>query len=291
MISNMSRTARVLSVATVLVALAMVAGRSWSADRRSPVVLADAAPSSYLPAILKPQNTPTPAPTATPVPTATVTPGATGTPRPTPNPAGDNLLVNGSFEDGWIDLPPAAGNLTNQQPIGWTLTWLPPGTLLWDSSSDIARGVPECLHKPYWTLPPNEWLGAPDALILDGDITYKMFHHGTSFGSELWQDVGTLQAGKYRLTMPVQLHWQEKLDPNDPTWDTYTAESGAWILVNGQKLGRWTNAREMGDREWTYHIVEFELSAPADVEVLLRFKSKYANKDFFVDAVVLETID
>jgi len=37
------------------------------------------------------------------------------------------MLKNPSFEDGWQDLPPAPGNLTNQQPAGWTLRWLEPG--------------------------------------------------------------------------------------------------------------------------------------------------------------------
>ncbi len=204
-----------------------------------------------------------------------------------------NLLVNGGFEEPWTDLPPA-GNLTNQQPAGWTLVWLEPGTPMWDTpqdNPDIANGVPECLHKPQHTLPPDEWLGAEDALILDGRTTYKMFHSGTSFGSQLTQTV-TLAPGRYRLTVPVQLHWQENLDPDDPTWDTLTAESGAWIVADGQTLGgEWRNAREMGDREWTSHVVKFELTETADVDVLLRFKSKYANKDFFVDAVSLVRVE
>jgi hypothetical protein len=155
----------------------------------------------------------------------------------------------------------------------------------------VAGGLPECLHKDINTLPPDEWPGAPNALILDGIQTYKMFNSGAPFGGELSQVVENLPAGTYRLTVPIQLHWQEKLDPNDPTWDTYTAESGAWVIVNGQKLGRWAHAREMGDREWYTHVVEFDLAASADVEVLLRVKSRYALKDFFIDAVRLEAVN
>lgn len=292
MINYSQRT--VAGLTAVFVSLVVLAGWGWSAARRVPAALANGGdPSSNLPVIFKPQNTATPAPTATPVatntPAPTATPDVTATPRPTPDPASDNLLVNGSFEDGWIDLPPTVGNLINQQPVGWTLIWLPPGSPMWDSPADTARGVPECLHKPSLLLPVDERLGGSRALILDGDVTYKMFHHGASFGSQLTQTV-SLPAGSYRLTVPVQLHWQEKLDPNDPTWDTYTAESGAWVLVNGQKLGQWVNARQMGDRTWTDHVVEFTLTAPADVDVLLRFKSKYANKDFFMDAVRLEAV-
>ncbi|MEZ4517225.1 MAG: hypothetical protein R3C44_10430 [Chloroflexota bacterium] len=284
-------TARVVGVAAVIITLIIIAGWQWHSDRRANIALASTDPqSSNLPAIFVPDNTPTPVPTNTPQPTATATPGPTGTPRPTPDPNSDNLIVNGSFEDGWTDIYSPVDNQLKQQPTGWVLSWLEKGEKLYDDPVNEARSLPECLHKPYWTLPENEWLGGPNALILDGDYTYKMFNRGNSFGSELLQMV-SLPAGTYRLTVPVQLHWQENLDPNDPTWDTYTAESGAWIVANGQKMGQWANAREMGDREWYYHEVEFTLNSPAEIEVLLRFKSKYANKDFFIDAVLLEAIN
>lgn len=286
---NAFRAGRALGIAAVFVVLVGLMVSQWP-DRSHVLAVGQ---SANLPAIFSPESTPTPEPTGTPVPTSTVPPTAvpSPTPRPTAIPGDSNLLVNGSFEAGWVNLPPVVGSLINQQPIGWTLTWLEPGTPLWDSPADIARGIAECLHKDPTTLPPNEWLGGPNALILDGDHTYKTFHSGASFGTQLWQPVDNLPAGHYRLTVPVQLHWQEDLDPNDPTWDTYTAESGAWILVNGQKLGQWVNARQMGDRTWTEHVVEFTLAETADVEVLLRFKSKYAHKDFFIDAVRLEAID
>ena len=98
-------------------------------------------------------------------------------------------------------------------------------------------------------------------------------------------------AGTYRLTVPIQLHWQEDLDPDDPTWDTYTAEAGVWIIVNSNLTGGWVTARDLGDRRWFYHIIEFTLPAETEVEVLIRVKSIYwSPKDFFIDAVWLEEI-
>jgi hypothetical protein len=118
-----------------------------------------------------------------------------------------------------------------------------------------------------------------------------MFHRGAAFGSQLSQSV-VLPAGRYRLTVPVQLHWHENLDPNDPTWDTYTAESGVWALTGGGQIGGWATARDMGDRRWYYHVVEFTLPAQQEVEVLIRVKSIYRSpKDFFVDAVWLERLN
>ncbi len=76
-----------------------------------------------------------------------------------------SLLENGSFEDeGWTDLSPVG----NQQPVSWTLTWVEPGELLYDSDNDRAEVIPECVHKGSDQLPPDEQLGTPGALILDG---------------------------------------------------------------------------------------------------------------------------
>ena len=243
---------------------------------------ADSAGGVNLPIILKPANTPTP------------------TPRPTPVPPPDgNWIANGSFEDGWTDLPPVEGFLINQNPNGWTLSWLQRGEEVWDLRTihpddpvvGVVSGVAEMIHKLNLQLPPHEQLGGPQALILDGAAVYKMFHRGAAFGSQLTQKV-TLPAGKWRLTVPVQLHWHENLDPDDPTWDTYTAESGVWALYNGQQEGGWATARDMGDRQWYDHVVEFTLAAEQDVEVLIRVKSIYwSPKDFFIDAVTLESVD
>ncbi len=137
----------------------------------------------------------------------------------------------------------------------------------------------------------SEWLGGPRALILEGKHTYKLFHNAGAFGSQLSQWV-TLPPGRYRLTVPVQLHWHEDLYPDDPTWDTFTAESGAWVIYGGTQIGGWATAREMGDRRWFYHVIEFNVAAETSVEVLIRVKSIYQGpKDFFVDAVWLEKIN
>ncbi|MCP5094394.1 MAG: hypothetical protein GY943_02445, partial [Chloroflexi bacterium] len=87
------------------------------------------------------------------------------------------MLKNGSFTEGWTDMPPAPGNLINQQPNGWKLRWIEQDESLF-GTGDKATGVPECVHKLAKQLPANEQLGAKDALILAGDTTYKIFHFG-----------------------------------------------------------------------------------------------------------------
>lgn len=243
--------------------------------------------NANLPVVLKPENTPTP--TATPTLAPTLVPTITSTPtrnegcppNPTPNPL-TNGLVNGGFEGCWNTI-----ELGNQEPDGWDLTWVPPGQQLWDARyPEPASAIAEMIHKLKGQLPPNEWPGAPNALILDGEATYKIFSNYNIFGSQLFQRVD-LPAGSWRLVVPVQVHWHENLDGKDE----YTAESGAWVVANGAQSGAWAHAKQMGDRTWFYHVVEFNLPAPGSVDVVIRFKSAYrSTKDFFIDAVRIEPI-
>lgn len=188
------------------------------------------------------------------------------------------MLQNGSFEEGWQDMPPAPGNLINQQPNGWTLQWIEPGDSLF-GANDTASGVPECVHKLADQLPPNEQPGGPDALILDGTTTYKIFHFGASFGAELKQTIAGLAAGTtatLRVRVLAVLHGDA---------DPYAAESGVW--VNGS--GQWVNAGTMGNRNWFEHTVQFTVPNDSQVEVLIRVKSKWPSpKDFFIDHIRLE---
>jgi hypothetical protein len=189
------------------------------------------------------------------------------------------MLRNGSFTEGWTDMPPA-GFLINQQPNGWELRWLAPGESLF-GADDRAGGVPECVHKLAGQLPPQEQLGGPEALILEGDATYKIFHANAPFGAELSQTVTGLQPGSTaRLTVPVlaALHGET---------DSYGAESGVW--VNGE--GQWVNGGEMGDRRWYRHQVEFIVPDSGTADIVIRVKSKWPRpKDFFIDGVKLEAV-
>lgn len=187
------------------------------------------------------------------------------------------MLKNGSFTEGWTDLPPAPGNLINQQPNGWTLTWVEPGKFLF-GSNDLASGVPECVHKLSDQLPDNEKKGGKDALILEGDTTYKIFHFGGAFGAELKQIVTGLKPGATaKLTVPVLAVLYDDPDP-------FAAESGVW--VNGE--GEWVNGGRMGNREWFRHEIEFEVPDNGTAVIEIRVKSKWPRKkDFFIDGVTL----
>lgn len=188
------------------------------------------------------------------------------------------MLKNGSFTEGWDDLPPAPGFLINQQPKGWILNWVEPDESLF-GAGDVAKGVPECVHKLADQLPPQEQLGAPQALILAGDTTYKIFHANSAFGAQLSQKVTGLKPGsKATLTVPVYavLH-------NDP--DPFGAESGVW--VNGE--GEWVHGGKMGHRKWHKHKVTFVVPDDGTAVIEIRVKSKWMRpKDFFIDGITLK---
>ena len=187
------------------------------------------------------------------------------------------MLKNGSFTEGWMDLPPF-GNLINQQPNGWIMRWVAPGNSLF-GAGDKAEGVPECVHKLAKQLPPNEQLGAKDALILAGDTTYKIFHSGSPFGVELKQVVtGLLPGSEATLTVPVLAVLYDEPDP-------FGAESGVW--VNGQ--GKWVNGGKMGNRKWFRHKLTFTVPDNGTAIIEIRVKSKWQRKkDFFIDGITLD---
>ena len=185
------------------------------------------------------------------------------------------MFKNGSFSDGWSDMPPAPGNLINQQPNGWTLRWIEPGKSLF-GAGDKANGVPECVHKLSDQLPLKERLGGSEALILSGDATYKIFSAGAPFGAELKQTMTGLKPGsKAKLTAPIFVDLHGESDP-------FGAESGAWL--NGE--GHWVNGSKMGHRKWFRHQVETVVPDDGTVEILIRVKSKWPRpKDFFIDGI------
>ena len=189
------------------------------------------------------------------------------------------MLQNGNFMEHWDDMEPTSFFLINQQPKGWHLEWIEPGQALYDDPNQMARGIPECVHKLSGQLPQNEQKGARDALILDGDTTYKIFHATSPFGATLSQTVTGLQPGtKATLTVPIQVHLHGETD-------VFGAESAVW--VNDQ--GGWANGFDMGDRKWHSHKVEFEVPEDGRAEIVIRVKSKWPRaKDFFFDGITLD---
>lgn len=188
------------------------------------------------------------------------------------------MIQNGDFSDrAWRDVVAPGLNLINQEPAGWHLSWISPGQPLY-GSADLANGVPECVHKLKTQLPPDEQPGGPNALILAGDATYKIFSAREAFGAELRQTVHGMRPGSAaRLTVPILAVLNKETDP-------FGAESGVW--VDGQ--GNWAHAGQMGNRKWFQHTIDFTVPDSGAAEVIIRVKSKWPRpKDFFIDGITL----
>jgi hypothetical protein len=89
-------------------------------------------------------------------------------------------LANPSFENEQWYTDPQTGN---QHPAGWTFFSPAAGQVMPFPTKNadgslvpaISDGPGEYIHKYWWQLPQNEWLGMPRGLIVDGKLVYKAF--------------------------------------------------------------------------------------------------------------------
>lgn len=139
-----------------------------------------------VPATDTPEATAVP-PTNTPAPVQATQPPPPPPPPPAPT-VGENILANGSFEDGWYNLN---GIPELQIPNGWGYEWdIGPtgfGSEEWDK---WVR--PETRVLPDFQLPANE----RPLFIRDGIYTIKMFKGNGAISYRMFQDI-ELQPGTY----------------------------------------------------------------------------------------------
>ncbi len=179
-------------------------------------------------------------------------------PPPPPDPP-TNQLINGSFENGWIDL-----NITAQQPAGWDL-------LLAEYDQEVrgrpVTGKPECVHLHTTQLPADEQLGAKNALILDGEYTYKIFSHGATWRASLYQAIYDLKPGFYKVTVPVNVHFDGRPDNHDPEDTLITLYAGGaepvQLYINKSNQRQWHN---LTTRAFTDHDNRININIQSSVK-------------------------
>jgi len=200
-----------------------------------------------------------------------------------------NLLQNPSFENGWHQTNPDSGN---QTPNRWALTWRDNGDTMYSAGAfpgedapaiDAVIAAPECVHKLAAQLPPDEQLGAPHALILDGDVTYKIFRVG--FSATLSQNLTVTPGARVRFSAPIQAHHHGDGSYGACAVRVCVNETcSAWATFSG-------GLPDPANPAWVTLTIEAEIPESGACIVAIDCEGRaVAPIDFFIDAVALEVI-
>lgn len=147
-----------------------------------------------------------------------------------------NLLPNGGFENGWVNMLPYGGKQTNQCPLGFNVYVRMPGTRLVSADSydgldedpvyDRVRVVPEVVHKHRSQMPDA------DQRIREGDWCLKIFSGTSPHSSDVTAQVVIPVDGVLHIQAPVEVHahgdgsvgaavWRLIVDDNEHPWRTF----------------------------------------------------------------------
>jgi len=273
---------------------------------RPPVVI----PATHTPApTLPPPPTSTPVPSATPLPAsptaeASPTPAATNTPVPptaaptnaapaatrvpataaaptlSPNPTlGENILPNGSFEEGFSN---QNGIAELHAPNGWRIEYQEGPTGFGSNSWDVYVR-PDTRVFPAAFLPPEEH----SLYIFDGSTTLKVFREQGALSMRLVTDVA-LQPGTYVLEANFfadvfeKYENDQKVPPSDPN-------AGEASLIAGSGGTGWI-ANNYLTKNTLKHT--FTVTSAQTMTVGVGFRGRYAiaNNGWFVDNLSLRQL-
>lgn len=198
------------------------------------------------------------------------------TPPPPPPPPPENDVTFFSFEDGWQDDPLQPDR--RQIPNGFSLEIIKSGTPLPYGNAN-ATGEVEAMHRLNGQLPPDEQRGGENALVLDGEHTYKIQAVRMATGTSLIKRFAT--TNPVEVSVPVQCHYQAP-DSYNRVPPLESEDVYAVLLLNGEEAAR-LQFPELRDRTW---MVLEGTAVPLNgiVTVELRFVTKWQNsRDLWTD--------
>lgn len=246
-----------------------------------------------------PPPTSTPPPTSSPIPTETVAPTETAVPTEIPSTAAPvntqppppptvpaepvlsgNLLVNGSFEEGWYNM---FGAPEFQLPNGWAMEYDSGPTGFGGQDWDIWF-PPETRVLPYYQLPENE----RGLFIRQGEYTIKAFKGNGPISLRLLQDVA-LQPGTYVFTVYifpdlVTTYEGGKQYSGDPNAGEvrFISPSGGTGWLNFAAFGTWGTFQ---------HTFTIDAAQTVRIGVGLRGRYALASNGFFIDDWSLQRVE
>ncbi len=228
-----------------------------------------------------------------------------GTPPTPPSPSAPSVVVgpatiaNPSFEGGW-----ATDGRGNQTPNGWTRNTPSTGaTMPFPTKMQqgaivpaISDGPGEYVHKLSWQLPPEERLGQPRALILDGGAVYKAFDLYHSHALQLGQTLTGPPGHFIRVT--VYILGETHDTPTSPTGkleDDHFVASVRLGSVEDRRIYATMKTRfdiPGNQRAWNQFMVTAQLPASGQLPLMITVQQNWAGKtDFFIDDIHADLID
>jgi murein DD-endopeptidase MepM/ murein hydrolase activator NlpD len=177
-----------------------------------------------------------------------------------PPPPSFLVFENGSFEDtNWTHLTP---DKRQQVPRGFVMIAESSGNVRGNAITTTS----EVVHKNHDNLPEDEWNGAPNALVLDGEQSLKIFGKGT-WRTSLKQQIGGFDVlERVVVHWPVNVHFDGRPDPYDPE------DTAVIFRINGQHTVIWMT-KEL-DRQWLTPALygQADLDGLVDVEMEISVK-------------------
>jgi hypothetical protein len=261
-------------------------------------VATEVAATPTVAATVAPPATSTPPPTSLPIPTNTAVPTDTAVPtaipptavptQPLPPPPptvppepvfSGNILVNGSFEEGWYNLN---GAPEFQLPNNWILSFDSGPTGFGSEPWDIWF-PPETRVLPYYQLPENE----RPLFIRDGEFTIKAFKGNGPISFHFVQDIA-LQPGTYRFTVNVYPDLvssyeggkQFSSDPAAGEIRFVSPNSTGWMLFS--TFGAWNTIE---------HIFTVDTAQTVQIGVGMRGRYALPSNGFFFDDWSLQRVE
>lgn len=221
-----------------------------------------------------------------------------------------DMISNPSFENGWTNL-----SVEQQQPNGWRLSSTPSGVVMGipekhsGGISPDARMVPaiaqapaECVHKgnvpnqqgvKSWNLPENERNGQTRALVLDGDMCYKIFW-GLANETKLETTVKGAPGQSVRIRVPIL--GESNLKPQPPN---VKLEDDNWYatVTFGDSIDRRTYAEMVSlfeisgiNRHWNIFLVQATLPASGELPLRIVLQDNWGGTDWFLDNIRAEVV-
>jgi hypothetical protein len=205
-------------------------------------------------------------------------------PTPEPPPAGDNILLNGSFEGSWYH---PGGIAELQIPEWWAFSNKDETTPNPHDPNDWSKFVrPEVRVLSRDFLPPDEW----EDFILDGHQTVKIFKDSGAIWATMAQDVN-LEDGDHEVTIRVFADLvKDYAEDGAKIWadDPEGRDGLVRVSFSDQILIDWTS---LTPGNLNKIMAEFNATGAGTLEVELMCPFALKNNGLFIDHWELQSIE